>query len=186
MKKFYIYLLFALVAMPVFAKENNNPFFGRHENQIGLYAGQSTGPGNMTKLIPLDWEYEQFLFANLQYSQPTDFFRLPARLNLHAILFLKHGDVDIRTQPAAGLSWDVALLHGRRVYLGVGLGGFIKPEYTHDRQDSLFMFGEKLFVGCRFSKHWSAEIYTQHFDSGGLTPINGGYNFVGLSVLWNF
>lgn len=172
------------------AAGRENPFFGGYENQAGLYVGASTGGGNIWKIFPMnDWDAEPFAQTSLQYSQPFEFFRLPARQNIHAAMMWgwRSGGQNMGgyTDPVGGISWDVALLRWRGVYLGAGLGGYIKPKY-HGRQDSLFMFGEKLFLGYRISERWSAEAFTQHFDDGGLTCVDGGYNFVGLAVLVNF
>ncbi|MCL2748558.1 MAG: acyloxyacyl hydrolase [Alphaproteobacteria bacterium] len=190
MRKLFVFLLFVFIAVPAVASKSekrDNPFFGNYKNQLGLYIGHSVGPGPILRVLPnQNWQSEPFEQIAFQYSQPFEFFRLPARQNVHATLFWRHGDVDVRTLPAAGLSWDVALLQLCGFYFGAGLGGFIKPDYARDRQDSLFMFGSKLFFGYRISQRWSAEIYTHHFDNGGLTSINGGYNFVGGAVLVNF
>jgi hypothetical protein len=187
MRKIPIFLLLAAAVSPAFAKEAENVFFSEYGNQISLSAGHSAGAGSVLKLVPFNnWRSEPLEFASFQYSQPFEFFRLPARQNIHASFFWSHGSgTDGRTAPALGISWDAAALSWRGFYMGAGLGGFIKPNYK-GRQDSLFMFGEKIFAGYRFSEKWSAEIYVQHFDNGGLTPENGGYTFYGLSALLNF
>jgi hypothetical protein len=185
MKRIIIFLFALTAALP--AAAGNNLFFGETKNQFGFQAGQSVGKGGFWRLVPgNDWELESFQNYSVQYSQEFDFFRIPSRQNIHLGVFAAYkNDIKEAVDPVAGMSWDVPLLRYDGFYFGGGLGVYIK--LTHSgRQDSLFMFGEKLFLGYRVSEKFSMELYTQHFDNAGLTPVNGGYTFFGLAALWNF
>jgi len=168
-----------------------NPFFGNTKNQIGLYVGQGTGGTHLLNLIwPLKWEYEPFNFFMLEYSRPFEFFTLHGRQNIHLGTTLgwgRHDGEDWRNYgwPMIGLSWDVAVVNWRGFYLGSGIGPFYKSGMDA-RMDSRFMFGIKVFAGYRLSDRFSAEVFTQHFSNGDLTPINRSYNFAGLGLLANF
>jgi hypothetical protein len=189
MKKLLFILMISICASAV-AKEN--PFFRGTENQMGVYIGHSTGPGSLNKMIPFNgWTSEPLEMITFQYSQPMEFFRLPARQNIHGAVMWGHGikngyDTKADSQPLGGISWDVALFYWRKIYFGAGLGGFIRPDYLDSRQGSLFMFSEKLILGYHFKANTSIELFIQHMDAGGLVIPNGGFNFVGLSMLWNF
>jgi len=181
-------IIFAIaISAPAFADRPNPFFFGDTQNQMGVQLGQSAGPGAILTIIPGNgWDLEPFQVIALQYSQPTEFFRLPARLNLHAGFFVAWNNMaDDYNDPFAGASLDVAFFQWDDFYLGAGLGGYIKPTYD-GRMDSLLMFGTKIFLGYRFADLWSVEIYSQHMDNAGLMAVNGGYNFFGLQVLRNF
>lgn len=169
----------------------SDPFFRGAKNQIGIYGAFGTGGSSLKNLVlPTEWEFVPFGMATMEYSQPATFFRMPARANLHAGWTFGWGRKDGEdwrdyTWPMIGLSWDVALLTWRGIYAGAGLGAFIKWR-TDARQDSRFVFGTKTFVGYRLSRALSAEVFTQHFSNGNLTPVNGAYNFAGISILVNF
>jgi hypothetical protein len=168
-----------------------NPMFGNAENQIGVYAGVGTGGSNIYHLIPGTWwDFKPFSIFVIQYSQPMKFFRLPARYSFHAVKFHGFGKHDgenwrAYSQVALGMSTDAVFFHTRRFYFGAGLGAFEKSK-VDTRQDSRFVFQLKLFAGCKLSDRWSAELFTQHFSNGNLTPTNASYNFVGLAALVNF
>ncbi|MDR2685783.1 MAG: acyloxyacyl hydrolase [Rickettsiales bacterium] len=190
MRKNILILLAAMLIIGVASVARGareNPLFGDTQSQFGLNAGHGVGGGNIWRMVPFnDWRIEPFGAYWAEYSQPFEFFRLPARQTLHAGMFAGYEDMSRNyTEPFLGLSWDVVPLSWRGAYVGAGLGVYIKPTFR-GRQDSLLMFGEKLFAGYRISAAWSVELWTRHFDSGGLTPINGGYNFFGLSALYNF
>lgn len=182
MKKLIAFLM-AVISTPALA----NTLMGTAQNQMGVNLSQSVGPGGFWHLIPgNDWQTEAFQYAAFQYSQPTEVFRLPARLNLHIGYLVGWGDMSHDySDPFAGMSWDVAIASAGNFYAGTGLGPYIKLDYD-GRQDSLLMFGTKIFVGYAVSNEWRAELNVQHMDSAGLTPIDGGYNFVGLSILKSF
>ena len=170
----------------VFGARAENPFFHDTENQIALHVGHSVGPGPIRNMIPNgDWRSEPFEQVMFTYSQPFEFFRLPGRQNMHIGGNIGYSGMTNYTNPVGGISWDTALLWSHDFYFGAGAGMYIKLNHD-DRMDSLLMFGSKIFIGWRFTEIWSAEIYVQHFDNGGTTMVDGGYNFIGLGALWNF
>jgi hypothetical protein len=163
------------------------PFFKGTDNQMGIYFGQGTGGGSIQ---PDFWDITPFGWTMFQYSQPATFFRLPARQNIHVGTTMGWGDKDDEcwknySWPQAGLSMDAAVMTWNDFYLGGGIGAFMKYE-RDERQDSRYMFGLKMFVGYGISESWAAEIFTQHFSNGNLSPNNGSYNFFGLALLRNF
>jgi len=167
----------------------SNPIMGDAQNQIGLTYGRSTGPGgsllsSLTFTFGPENRGEDFNYVMLQYSQPTTFFRLPARLN--GTVGLTFGNVpDAPSQGIAGISEDVAILHWRGFYYGYGLGGAIQGRVTK-RQNSQFFFNAKSFLGYRISNSWSVEVVGIHYSNAGLQNPNRGYNFFGLTGLYSF
>lgn len=167
----------------------SNPFFGDNKNQIGITYGRSTGPGgsllsSLTFTLGQENHAEDFNYFMLQYSQPTTFFRLPARLN--GTVGITFGNVpDAPSQGIAGISEDVAILHWRGFYYGYGLGGAIQGRVTK-RENSQFVFSAKSFLGYRITDAWSVEIVGIHYSNAGLNSPNRGYNFIGLTGLFAF
>ena len=127
-----------------------NHIFGDYKNQISGYAGYAFGGMDDEKYNAL---------GMLQYSQPTEIFRLTGRQNLH--LGYVNGDTD----------WFLA---------SVGIGAFIRTSTT-DKLNSRFTFGERAFVGYNITQTSRAEFFVQHFSNGDLTDKNMGYNFFGIS-----
>ena len=186
--------LFVIGAAEV-ARAAANPFFpAGSENQISLAGGASTGPGgNMHAIIFGTWlkhtnqDYlEPFYYAKLEYSQPSVFFRLPARINLSVGSTLgETRDRNATAQAIAGISEDIALVNWRGFYFGLGFGGFIQGRTT-ERQASQFVFGAKSFFGYRWSDALSTEIGGIHYSNAQLQSPNHGYNFMHLTMLYNF
>lgn len=185
MRKTFCTLVMILVFTPVFA--TTNPMFDDgDENSMMLYIGQSTGNHNLVKLIwPFAWDIYPQTLIMASYAQPTEFFRLPARMNISFVQNIAYESSHGLTFVGVGLSWDVALFEWRGFYFGVGLG-----PYYRDNQDrwvsSRFMFGEKVFLGKNFYNHWRGEIFTQHFSNGDITDINTGFNFAGIGINYSF
>ncbi|MDR2770324.1 MAG: acyloxyacyl hydrolase [Rickettsiales bacterium] len=182
-------LLFLISALFVSAGPAiaGDPIFGGDQNQISLTWGRSTGGGPLSQLIIPNWRFEGFEYFELSYGQPSEFFRLPARLNVHAGYLADHRDRPVREKShlLAGISWDAVLLRYCGFYFGMGIGAFIK-EFADEQQDSQFNFGEKAFIGYRFDGGYNAEFSTRHFSNGDLTPGNGSYNFAGITFAVSF
>jgi lipid A 3-O-deacylase len=188
MKKFVSFIFAALISVSGYASEN--PIFGDAQNQISVKASIGTGGSSMYNLLGIRWKMEPFSFFSVEYSQPITFFRLPARQNIEigtTYGFDKRDGEDWShySWPIIGLSMDPVLLHTERCYAGVGVGPYIKWQ-VDSRQDSRFVFGTKVFMGCRVNNSFGVELFTKHFSNGNLTPINAAYNFVGLDVNVNF
>ena len=79
MKKIVI-SLFALIFAAPAAFADTNPFMGEHENQIAFHLGQGVNSGF---LIPPPTQFVPFYMLHIQYSQPTTFFKIPARQSIN-------------------------------------------------------------------------------------------------------
>jgi hypothetical protein len=161
----------------------DNPMFGDKQNQFGLYAGGSTGTGAVSRMGSTLQVQEDLGVVELQYAQPSTFFRLPARSSIHVAQIVGQD----KTQVVFGLMQEFLLVPNfEHVYAGLGLGIYIKERSTDGRVDSAFTFGEKLFLGYRFDNDYCLELYWRHFSNGDITPVNEAYNFVGLGLIKNF
>ena len=78
MKKILASLFCIIFATNAVAAEN--PFFGKYENQIAFHFGQGIDSGF---LVPPPARPVPFYMFHFQYSQPTTFFRVPARQSLN-------------------------------------------------------------------------------------------------------
>ena len=187
MKKF-VALFSMILSLPAFADTTvYNPMFGTNtQNSIALYASQGTGAGSLFKLIdPFMWDFEPMTNLMLQYSQPTEIFRLPSRINLSFVQNFGYHHNHGLSFMAIGISWDVALVNWRGFYIGIGIG-----PYMRDSRDwyvaSRLVFGERFFIGKNVSDRWHIEWFTQHFSNGDFTEINRGFNFTGLAINYSF
>lgn len=161
----------------------SNPMFGGQQNQFGLYAGGSSGTGAVSRMGSTLQVQEDLGVVELQYAQPSTFFRLPARSSIHVSQIVGQD----KTQLVFGLMQEFLLVPNfEHVYAGLGLGIYIKERSTDGRVDSAFTFGEKLFLGYRFDNDYCVELYWRHFSNGDITPVNDAYNFVGLGLIKNF
>lgn len=188
MKKISLVLVF--LAAPTMAYANNayNPFFGETQNQIAVNIGQGVNSGF---LVPPPSQFVPFyMLPNIQYSQPTTFFTMPARqsLNFGETVGMGHaygwdwGDFSI---PMLWASGDVALLYGTDWYIGPGVGvGF--QAHENDRLGAKLVFQFKIAGGYRFTDTWGAEVFVQHFSNGNTADENSSYAFYGLGVTYNF
>ena len=185
MKK--IALLSLLCTLPVTAMAKTNPFFpGDKINSIGGYVAQSTGSGTLFKLVePWLWEFNPQTLFMFQYAQPTEIFRLPARINLNFVQNVAYHSGRGLSFFAAGISWDVALLQWRGFYTGIGIGPYMRD--SRDRWvSSRLVFGERFFIGHKISDNMTAEFFTQHFSNGNFTDLNLGFNFIGVAFNYSF
>ncbi len=165
-----------------------NPFFGTAENQIAVNIGQGVNSGF---LIPPPSQFVPFyMLPNIQYSQPTTFFTLPARQSLNFGETVGMGraygwDWTDFSIPILWASGDVALLHGENWYYATGVGvGFQAKE--NDRLGAKLLFQFKISGGYRFNERWGGELFVQHFSNGNTAEENHSYAFYGLGVTYNF
>ena len=169
------------------AKAESNPFMGDAQNQIAFYLGQGFDNGY---IVPLPYHIVPFYITQFQYSQPTTFFRMPARqsLNLGETIGLakKYGwDWRKFTIPLVLASGDVALLWGENWYSGVGAGVGLQAQ-ENERLGAKLLFQFKLFYGYRINENWGVEVYAQHFSNANTARENYSYAFYGVGVNRNF
>lgn len=176
MRKILILPVILSMSFNAFAAESdgdiNNIFFGDKQNQISASVGSSFG--SMSPELDSG-------FLMLQYSQPTQIFRLDGRWNLNASMVANPDNVWFM----GGVSFDVALLSWRDLYFGAGIGAYIRTDRT-ERLDSRFTFGERAFIGYKLTDTVNIEFFVHHFSNGDITDKNLGYNFFGVSASWNF
>ena len=176
-----VFCLIFLAFGTVFAEFPNSAFEEKH-HQLALVLGQGTR-GNRHSAT--GFRIEQLYSVSITYSQPNQFFRLPGRRNCEFIMHRGAGEFSRFNNLIWGLSQDVISPSLWRMYLGFGIGGYIKSEQT-DRISSLFTFGQKGFLGVQVMEQIRLELFTRHFSNGTLTNTSTGYDFTGLSVIWNF
>ena len=186
MKKIAIVLMSCFAAGA--ANADWNPFFGEHENQIVVNIGQGVNSGF---LVPPPSQFVPFyMLPNIQYSQPTTFFTMPARQSLNFGETVGMGraygwDWSDFSIPMVWASGDVALLYGDDWYVGPGVGvGFQAKE--NDRLGAKLVFQFKISAGYHFTEQWGGEIFVQHFSNGNTAEENHSYAFYGLGVSYNF
>lgn len=185
MKKIAFYIAAILYAAPAVAY---NPFMGDKQNQIAINIGQGVNGGF---LIPPPSQFVPFyMLPNIQYSQPTTFFKLPARQSLNFGQTVGMGraygwDWTDFSIPIAWASGDVALLYGKNWYYATGVGvGFQAQQ--NDRLGAKLLFQFKISGGYRFNDNWGMEIFVQHFSNGNTAEENNSYAFYGLGVTYSF
>ena len=169
------------------ANAATNPFMGDAQNQIAFYIGQGVDNGY---IVPLPYHPVPFYIAQVQYSQPATFFRLPARLSMNVAETLGLGkrygwDWTDFTIPLIMVSGDTALLYGQNWYAGVGSGVGLQAQ-ENARLGAKLLFEFKLFYGYHINDIWSVELYAQHFSNANTAEENHSYAFFGLGVSRNF
>lgn len=179
-------ILTALSLAPTVVAAGNPMFAENKNNSIALYVGQGTGAGTLFKLVdPFLWDFESMTALMVQYSQPIEFFRLPARMNFNVVQNFGYEGTQGLSFTGIGISWDVALINWRGFYAGIGAGPYMRD--SKDRYvESRLVFGEKFFIGKNISDNWRMELFTLHFSNGDFTPVNRGFNFAGLAVSYSF
>ena len=194
-RKYYIIPLMkkiAIVLMSCFAagaaNAEWNPYFGTAQNQIVVNIGQGVNSGF---LVPPPSQFVPFyMLPNIQYSQPTTFFTMPARQSLNFGETVGMGraygwDWTDFSIPMVWASGDVALWYGDDWYVGPGIGvGFQAQE--NDRLGAKLVFQFKISAGYHFTEQWGGEIFVQHFSNGNTAEENHSYAFYGLGVSYNF
>ena len=109
---------FTLIFATCGAMADTNPFMGEYKNQIALNIGAGVNSGI---IIPPPTQFVPFVLLHVQYSQPTTFFKVPARQSINIGQTLGFGtgygwDWTDFTIPMIFLSEDIALFHGDRQY----------------------------------------------------------------------
>ncbi|MDR0967265.1 MAG: acyloxyacyl hydrolase [Rickettsiales bacterium] len=163
-----------------------NPFFGDAKNQVAFGLGQGFDDGFLVGLPVKIVPYYSFHSA---YSQPTTFFRVPARQSINIDMNIGMGNArgwewDNYSIPIIYLSEDVPLIYSHNWAVGTGVGmGFQGKQ--NNRLGSKLLFGFKLFGRYNINKTTGIELYMQHFSNGN-TAENHSYLFYGLGLTYNF
>ena len=193
-KTLSLIFLLTVFTLPTVAAEN--PFFGDAQNQIMVNIGQGV---NYYSLISFPSDFVPFNMIHLQYSQPTEFFRLPARRSINAIQTIGYGKkyqytdyeetfewnwTDYTIQIAM-LSEDFILYNTDKFYFGSGLSIGVQGQ-ENERLGTKFLTGFKLFAGYKISEKFNTELFMQHISNGSTDPQNYSYNFWGLGLAYNF
>lgn len=188
MKKVVVSLCSLLLATPVLADTPWNPFMGYSQNQVAMNIGLGVDSGFLlpppARFVPF------FMLPNIQYSQPTTFFKLPARQSLNfgetVGMGKRYGwDWPSYSIPMIFASEDVALAYGDDWYFSAGAGVGLQAQ-QNDRIGSKLLFQFKLIAGYRFNECWGMEVFVQHFSNGNTAPENNSYAFYGLGVTRSF
>ncbi len=164
-----------------------NPFFGDNENQIAFMVAQGFDQGF---LIPPPFRIVPFYAAQIQYSQPATFFRLPARQSMNIVTTIGMGKKygwkwNEYSIPIAMLSEDIPLIYGQNWYLGAGAGVGLQAQ-QNERLGAKLVFQFKITAGMRFTEHWGGEFYIQHFSNANTAEENNSYAFYGLGMTYSF
>lgn len=166
---------------------DTNPFFGKYENQMTINIGAGINGGF---LIPSPTQFVPYAMVHFQYSQPAEFFKMPARKSLNIAQNIGWGkkynwtwnDYSI---PMVFLSEDVALLSNKNWYFGSGVGIGLQLK-QNERVSSKFLLGFKIFIGHNINELISTEIFMQHFSNGNTTIENYSYGFYGMGITYKF
>ncbi len=164
-----------------------NPMFGNNHHQLAFNFGYGVNSGF---LIPPPTQFVPFIMLHFQYSQPTTFFKLPARQSINVVQTIGSGkkygwNWDKYSIPIAWLSQDVALFHGRRWYFGPGIGVGMQGK-ENERIGSKLVFGFKIMGGYAITDSMRAELFVQHFSNGNTAPENNSYAFYGAGFSYSF
>ncbi len=187
MKKIAIILAISATANAAHAEANWNPFFGTAENQIAANIGQGVNSGI---IVPPPTQFVPFNIIHLQYSQPTTFFKLPARQSMNVAQTIGYGkkygwNWNKFSIPMIFASGDVALFHGDKWYFGPGAGVGLQAQ-QNDRISTKLLFQFKITGGYRITDNMNMELYIQHFSNANTGEENHSYAFYGAGVTYNF
>lgn len=185
MKK--IATIFAVLFTSFSAYASDNPFMGDKQNQIAINLGQGVNSGF---LIPPPTQLVPFYFTHIQYSQPTTFFKVPARQSINIGQTLGFGqkygwDWDKYTIPMIFLSEDIALAYGNNWYFATSIGAGLQAQ-QNERLGAKLLFQFKLFGGYRINDKWGIELFMQHFSNANTATENYSYAFYGLGMTYSF
>ena len=166
---------------------DKNPFMGTYQQQVAFGIGQGFDTGI---LLPPPVHPVPFYIATFQYSQPTTFFRVPARrsLNISGTLGFdsKYGwDWQDYSIPMIYFTEDIALFRYNRIYGGMGAGAGLQAK-QNKRIGSKLLFEFKLTFGYNFNDEWAIELFIQHFSNANTADENNSYAFYGLGFTYNY
>ena len=181
-------MLFPAVSMAdSFLLPERNPFMGTYQNQIAFGLGQGFDTGI---LLPPPVRPVPFYIGTIQYSQPTTFFRVPARrsINISETVGLdkKYGwDWPDYTTPMIYVTEDIALFRHKRIYAGMGAGAGLQAN-ENERLGAKLLFQFKVTFGYNFNQKWAGEFFIQHFSNANTAEQNHSYAFYGLGFTYNY
>ena len=191
MKKSGLFLFSLLIPVAATADScilpEKNPFMGTYQNQFAFGIGQGFDTGI---LLPPPVRPVPFYIATIQYSQPTTFFRVPARrsVNISETLGLdrKYGwNWPDYTIPMIYFTEDIALFRYERIYAGLGAGAGLQAK-QNERIGSKLLFEFKLTFGYNLNDKWATELFIQHFSNANTADENNSYAFYGLGITYNY
>ena len=164
-----------------------NPFTGTYQNQMFYGIGQGFDTGI---LLPPPVRPVPFYIGTITYSQPTTFFRIPARRNLNISETLglgsKNGwDWTDYTIPIGYATEDIALFRYKRLYMGMGAGVGLQVK-ENKRLGAKLLFQFKFTIGVNITREWATELFIQHFSNANTAEDNHSYAFYGLGLTHNF
>lgn len=166
---------------------NNNPFTGTYQNQMFYGIGQGFDTGI---LLPPPVRPVPFYIGTLTYSQPTTFFRIPARRNLNLSVTLGLGEKNgwqwqDYSIPIGYMTEDIALFRYKKLYMGTGAGVGLQVK-ENERLGAKLVFQFKVTFGYNINKEWATELFIQHFSNANTAEENHSYAFYGLGITHNF
>lgn len=166
---------------------NNNPFTGTYQNQMFYGIGQGFDTGI---LLPPPVRPVPFYIGTLTYSQPTTFFRIPARRNLNLSVTLGLGEKNgwqwqDYSIPIGYVTEDIALFRYKKLYMGTGAGVGLQVK-ENERLGAKLVFQFKVTFGYNITKEWATELFIQHFSNANTAEENHSYAFYGLGITHNF
>lgn len=191
MKKLASVLSILILTTPAIADScilpEKNPFMGTYQQQIGFGIGQGFDTG---WLLPPPVRPVPFYIGTFTYSQPTTFFRVPARrsINISETLGLKEKygwKWQDYTIPMIYLTEDIALFRYKRLYAGLGAGAGLQAQ-ENERLGAKLVFQFKVTFGYNITKQWATELFIQHFSNANTADENNSYAFYGAGFTYNF
>lgn len=166
---------------------DSNPFTGNYQNQMFYGIGQGFDTGI---LLPPPVKPVPFYIGTITYSQPTSFFRIPARRNLNISMTLGLGEKNgwkwqDYTIPIGYVTEDIALFRYKRIYMGTGAGVGLQAK-ENARLGAKLVFQFKVMFGYNINKEWATELFIQHFSNANTAEENNSYAFYGIGITHNF
>lgn len=185
---FYIVFIIPGVAMADSCiLPDQDPFMGKYNQQIAFGIGQGFDTGI---IIPPPTRPVPFYIGTFQYSQPTTFFRVPARRSINISETVGFSEKyswkwQDYTTPMIYVSEDIALFRYERIYAGMGAGIGLQAR-ENERLGAKLIFQFKLTFGYNFTKQWAAEFFIQHFSNANTDEDNHSYAFYGIGFTYNY
>lgn len=191
MKRFILFLCLIICTNVSLADScllpEKNPFMGTYQNQVAFGLGQGFDTGI---ILPPPTRPVPFYIGTFQYSQPTTFFRVPARRSINISetlgLYRKYGwDWPDYTVPMIYVTEDIALFKYNNIYAGTGAGAGLQAK-ENTRLGAKLLFQFKVMFGYNFNDKWSGEFFIQHFSNANTAEENHSYAFYGLGFTYNY
>jgi len=191
MRKLFTILFALFLSLPSMADEcilpDNKTFMGKYQNQVGFGLGQGFDTG---WLLPPPTRPVPFYIGTFTYSQPTTFFRVPARRSINISETLgfreKYGwKWQDYTIPMIYLTEDILLFDYKDFYGAMGAGAGLQAQ-ENERLGAKLLFQFKVMLGYHINEKWSGEFFIQHFSNANTAEQNNSYAFYGLGFTYNY